>query len=163
MSASAQLKDSLPDMPYHTLPEAELCSVLGSGAQGLTSEQADAHRVRFGYNDISQIRKRPVLLQFLEHFKNLLVILLLFAAAISIFVGEITDAAIIIVIIVASVTLDFFQEYRAENAAELLRQKIVTRAAVYRDGRQQELPIIELVPGDLIFLSAGDIVPADAG
>jgi Mg2+-importing ATPase len=162
MPEAVHLKDTLPDILYHTLSEDELYSVLGSGAHGLTSEQAAIYRERFGYNDISQIRKRPVLLQFLEHFKNLLVIILLIAAAISIFVGEITDAAIIIVIIVASVSLDFFQEYKAENAAELLKQKIVTRAAVFRDGRQQELPIIELVPGDLISLSAGDIVPADA-
>ncbi len=84
------------------------------------------------------------------------------AAAISLFVGEITDAAIITVIIFASVTLDFFQEYRAENAAELLKQKIVTRATVYRDARRQEIPMGDLVPGDLVFLSAGDIVPADA-
>ena len=103
-----------------------------------------------------------MILQFLSHFKNLLIIILLIAAAISLFVGELTDAVIIFIIVFASVTLDFFQEYKAGEAADLLRQKILTRATVLRDGKEQDLPITELVPGDLVRLTAGDIVPADA-
>lgn len=144
------------------LPEKEFFASLDTNLQGLTSEEAAVRIERYGPNDISHIRRQSVIIQFLAHFKNLLVIILLIAAAISLFVGEITDAAIITVIIFASVTLDFFQEYRAENAAELLKQKIVTRATVYRDARRQEIPMGDLVPGDLVFLSAGDIVPADA-
>ena len=78
------------------------------------------------------------------------------------FVGELTDAVIIFIIVFASVTLDFFQEYKAGEAADLLRQKILTRATVLRDGKEQDLPITELVPGDFVRLTAGDIVPADA-
>ncbi|MGD1004899.1 MAG: magnesium-translocating P-type ATPase [Methanoregulaceae archaeon] len=154
--------DGSADKPFHTLTTENLFSVLDSSAQGLSSEKVKTHQELFGLNDISHIRKRPVIIQFLEHFKNLLVIILLIAASISIFVGEITSAAIIFLIIVASVTLDFFQEYKAENAANLLKQKIITRASVFRDGNQQEISIIELVPGDRISLVAGDIVPADA-
>ncbi|MDD1717838.1 MAG: HAD-IC family P-type ATPase, partial [Methanoregulaceae archaeon] len=154
--------DRKSDRQYHTIPLEDLFGVLNSSAEGLTGIEAEKRQVTYGKNDVSHVRKRPVVIQFLAHFKNLLVIILLIAAAISVFLGETVDAVIIIVIIVASVTLDFFQEYKAENAAELLRQKIISRASVVRDGKQQELPITDLVPGDVIFLSAGDLVPADA-
>jgi Mg2+-importing ATPase len=149
-------------VPFHLLTEPELFSALDSAPGGLTSDEAAARLERYGHNDISPARKRPVLLQFLSHFKNLLILILLIAAAISMFVGEITDAAIIVFIVLASVTLDFFQEYKAGNAAELLRQKIISTASVLRDGATVEIPITVLVPGDVISLSAGDIVPADA-
>ncbi|PKL60664.1 MAG: magnesium-translocating P-type ATPase, partial [Methanomicrobiales archaeon HGW-Methanomicrobiales-4] len=86
----------------------------------------------------------------------------LFAAIISISVKEITNATIIISIILISVVLDFFQRYKAENAAELLLKKIVTRAHTIRDGIEQDIPIGDLVPGDVISLTAGDMIPADA-
>ena len=162
MTEPVPIKEPSLDKQFHIIPENELFSALDTTVQGLTSEQAQAHLALYGHNDISHIRKRPVILQFLEHFKNLLVIILLFAAVISFFVGEITSAAIIFVIVIASVTLDFFQEYKAENAAELLKQKILTKVTVFRDGTEKELAITGLVPGDLIYLAAGYIVPADA-
>jgi Mg2+-importing ATPase len=149
-------------LPFHTLSENELFSLLGSSPGGLTSAQAEAGLARFGRNDISRIRKAPVIFQFLGHFKDLLVIILLIAAAISLSVGEITNAAIIVVIVLASVTLNFFQEYKAGNAAELLKQKLVSKATVSRDGVRLIMSVTELVPGDMVFLVAGDIVPADA-
>jgi Mg2+-importing ATPase len=151
-----------PPKPFHTMSEEELFTVFGSSPGGLSSAQARDGLLRYGYNDISRIRRAPVIIQFLGHFKNLLVIILLIAAAISLFVGELTNAIIIFFIVLASVVLDFFQEYKADQAAELLRQKIRTRATVFRDGREQDLPITDLVPGDLVALTAGDIVPADA-
>lgn len=147
---------------FHTLPEDELFLVLGSSPNGLTSGQAQAGLLRFGHNDLTRIKKIPVIRQYLGHFKNLLIIILLIAAGISLFVGEVIDAVIIFIIVFASVTLDFFQEYKAGEAAGLLRQKILTRATVLRDGKEQDLPITDLVPGDLVRLTAGDIVPADA-
>ncbi len=147
---------------FHIISEEELFSVLGSNPGGLTAEKALAGRTRYGNNDISRVRKPPVIFQFLGHFKNLLIIILLIAAAISMFVGELINALIIFFIVIASVTMDFFQEYKAEQTADLLRQKILTRATVIRDGKEQDLPIADLVPGDLIRLTAGDIVPADA-
>ncbi len=162
MSAPVLEKDQPQDKPFHTLSENELFSGLETSAEGLSSQEAEVRLGRYGHNDISHIRKRPVIIQFLAHFKNLLVIILIIAVAISVFVGEITSAAIIFIIIIASVTLDFFQEYKAENAAEMLKQKILTSAAVFRDGKQRDLPITGLVPGDVVSLVAGDIIPADA-
>ena len=148
--------------PFHTLAENELFALLDSSPGGLTSAQAQAGLARFGPNDISRVRKSPVIFQFLGHFKDLLVIILLIAAAISLSVGEITNAVIIVVIVFASVTLNFFQEYKAGNAAELLKQKLVSKATVSRDGVRHIVPVTDLVPGDMVFLVAGDIVPADA-
>jgi len=158
----SQKIDFSTENPIQTIPIEKLFPILDTSAQGLTSERAKIHQELYGFNEPSLVHKRSIILQFLAHFKNFLVIILLFAAVISIFTGGVTDAAIIITIVFISVTLDFFQEYKAENAAELLKKKITTRASVLRDGKQQELPIYDLVPGDLIFLSAGDIVPADA-
>jgi Mg2+-importing ATPase len=150
------------DNMMHTLTEDQLFSALTSSPQGLTTRQAEVNRALYGRNDISRVHKRPVVLQYLEHFKNLLVIILLIAATISVLAGEIVNAAIIFFIVLASVTLDFFQEYKAGNAAELLKQKILTMVTVYRDGELRELPLANLVPGDVITLAAGVIVPADA-
>ena len=155
-------QDSKAIWDYHTLPVEDLFLALGSSSKGLSSEEAKVHLKKYGPNDIAQVRKRPVIIQFLLHFKNLLVIILLIAAFISLFVGEVTDAAIIIIIVIMSVTLDFFQEYKAGNAAEMLRKKIITRALVFRDGTEQEISINDLVPGDLVSIAAGDLVPADA-
>ena len=162
MTHASQPEQQDPPQPFHSISEEELYSVLGSSPGGLTSAQAQAGLARFGPNDISRIRKPPVIFQYLGHFKNLLVIILLIAAAISLSVGEITNAAIIVIIVLASVTLNFFQEYKAGNAAELLKQKLVSRATAFRDGMRTELPVTDLVPGDVVFLTAGDIVPADA-
>jgi P-type Mg2+ transporter len=151
-----------PPLPFHALTDDELFSLLGTGRDGLTSAQARAVLARSGPNDISHIRKPPVIFQYLSHFRNLLVVILLIAAAIALSVGELTNAAIIVVIVFASVTLNFFQEYNAGNAAELLKQKLVSKATVFRDGTRSELPITDLVPGDVVFLAAGDSVPADA-
>ncbi len=161
-TTTGQQVDFGKETPIQTIPIEKLFSILDTSAQGLSSGKAQIHQTLYGVNDPSQVRRRPVILQFLGHFNNFLVIILLFAAAISIFTGGATDAAIIIVIVFVSVALDFFQEYKAGNAAELLRKRIITKASVLRDGREQELPIHDLVPGDIISLSAGDIVPADA-
>jgi len=103
----------------------------------------------------------PLALQYLAHFKNPLVLILLLASALSALLGELTNFFIIAVIVLASVTLDFFQEYRAHHAAEKLRQSIAVRTRVLRDGSEISLPLVEIVPGDVVLLKAGDLVPAD--
>jgi Mg2+-importing ATPase len=135
---------------------------LGSSRSGLTTEEAALRRKKYGTNEITERRSHSGVIAFLGHLKNPLVIILIIASIISIFVGEIVNAAIIIVIVLISITLDYFQEYRAEGAVELLKQKISMTATVLRDGKHQEIRLAELVPGDIIDLTAGDIVPADA-
>ncbi len=106
-------------------------------------------------------QQQPLFLQFLSRFRNPLVILLLVASAISAFTGEVANFVIIFAIVLFSVTLDFVQEHRAGKAAERLRQSVSVRAKVVRDGREVETPVADVVPGDLVILSAGDMIPAD--
>jgi P-type Mg2+ transporter len=130
-------------------------------AIGLTSEEAAARLARFGPNVLVAHRQRRLLLEFLSRFRNPLVLLLLAASAISALTGEVTSFGIIAVIVLMSVTLDFVQEHRAGRAAERLKASVAVRATVIRNGRTHEIPVGEVVPGDVVRLSAGDLVPAD--
>ncbi len=129
---------------------------------GLTSAEAAERLKRYGPNRLKPARQRAVVLQFLSHFQNPLVLVLLAASGISALTGDVTGALIIGVIVVMSVTLDFVQAYRAGRAAERLALQVAVLATVLRDGKAVELPVSELVPEDVVLLSAGSLVPADA-
>ena len=117
---------------------------------------------QYGSNILNTHSERTLVLEFLSHFRNPLVILLLVASGISALTGNITSFLIISMIVLMSVTLDFIQEHRAGQAAERLKQTVIVKAAVLRGGARCELPVRELVPGDIVLLSAGDLVPADS-
>ncbi|MGB9718804.1 MAG: magnesium-translocating P-type ATPase [Thermoproteota archaeon] len=145
-----------------TLPIEELLLRLKTSSNGLSSEEAGKRLEVFGYNELVKKKKRAAVVDFLSHFKSPLVIILLFAGLVSGFFGEVVNAAIIFSIVVFSITLDFYQEHKAERAAEMLKQRVATTATALRDGVKREVRLAEIVPGDIIYLSAGDIVPADA-
>lgn len=144
------------------IPVDQLMETLHTSLQGLSSDEVESRRSTYGPNEVVRQKKLAAFRQFAGQLKNPLIIILLLAAVLSIFLAELVDALIIIVIVFLSVCIDFFQEYRAERAVELLKEKISTMATVIRDGARQDVPLSELVPGDIITLSAGDIVPADA-
>ena len=104
----------------------------------------------------------PLWLQFLAHFRNPLVIILLVASALSAATGDVASFFIIATIVTLSITLDFIQETRAQNAVEALRRSVAVQATVRRDGKNLSIPIDQLVPGDIVELIAGDLVPADS-
>ena len=145
-----------------TLPADELLSRLGTSAKGLSSEEAENRIQIYGTNELARKQKRSSIVSFLLHFKSPLILILLFAAAIAGYSGDIPDFTIIVVIVLISVSIDHYQESKAENAAELLKEKVSTTASVLRDGVKQEIKLSQIVPGDIISLSAGDIAPADA-
>ncbi|MEM3732379.1 MAG: HAD-IC family P-type ATPase, partial [Candidatus Bathyarchaeia archaeon] len=145
-----------------TSPVEELLSRLKSSMDGLSSDEVERRLEVFGYNELARRKKRTTVINFLSHFKNPLVIILLIAGLISGFLGETASTAIIFVMVMFSIVLDFYQESKAEMAAEMLKQKVATTATVLRDGVKREVRLSEIVPGDIIYLSAGDIVPADA-
>jgi Mg2+-importing ATPase len=128
---------------------------------GLTSAQAADLLRRFGSNTFSSHATASLWWQFVARFKNPLVLVLLIASLVSALTGEVANFAIISGMVLLSVTLDFAQEYRANAAAEKLRNSVAVRANVMRDGVITSVPVSEVVPGDLITLSAGDLVPAD--
>ena len=129
---------------------------------GLSRAEAAGQLKQHGPNRLQPATQRAVALQFLTHFKNPLVLVLLAASAVSALTGDVTGALIIGAIVLMSVTLDFVQAYRAGRAAEQLALQVAVTATVLRDGRPRELPVTELVPGDVVLLSAGNLIPADA-
>jgi Mg2+-importing ATPase len=147
--------------PWWEKPLSECKSALEAAENGLSTAEADSRLARYGPNRFRDHREQALLLQFLIRFKNPLVIILLVASAVSALTGEVADFVIIACIVVLSVTLDFVQEYRAGQAAQRLRDSVSVRVTVVRDGAAKQVPVTEVVPGDVALLSAGDLVPAD--
>jgi Mg2+-importing ATPase len=156
MPESAQMQ---PDFWRQPLPD--LCRALDVGQNGLSSSEAAARLRAFGPNLLRPARRGALLRLFLSRFRNPLVIVLLVASGISALTGETMSFLIITAMVLMSVTLDTVQEYRAGQAAERLKQSVAVRAAVLRDGQHIEIPMFEVVPGDVALLAAGDSVPAD--
>lgn len=140
----------------------DVLASLGSSRSGLTGDQAERFLKLYGHNVVVRKKRATALVRLLLQFRNPLVIILLLASVISVLVGQILNAAIIVVIVSISIVLMFVQESRAEKAAEELRERVATTVTVIREGTKQEIRLSEVVPGDIVNLSAGDIVPADA-
>jgi Ca2+-transporting ATPase len=147
---------------WHSLPVPDVFSQLGSTEKGLTSDQAESRLAEYGYNELQDESKKSPWLLLLEQFKNLLIIILLVAVALSAILGEVTDAIVIFIIVVFAAGLGFIQEYRAEKAIQALKKMAAPLASVLRDGKEQEIPSRELVPGDVVVIRTGDKIPADA-
>ncbi len=141
--------------------EKDILSSLHTSTEGLTEEAAERRMREYGRNVFVERKKDTLLTRFISKLVNPLILLLLAAALISAVLGQLTDFIIILVILLISITLDVYQEHQAADASEKLRARVSLTAAVLRDGVQREIPISRLVPGDIIRLSVGDIVPAD--
>ena len=128
---------------------------------GLTRIEAAQRLGHYGPNRLRPATQRAVVLQFLAHFRNPLVLVLLAASVVSALSGDITGAVVIGMIVVVSVTLDFVQAYRAGRAAARLALQVAITATVVRDSKPRDIPVFDLVPGDVVLLSAGSLVPAD--
>jgi Mg2+-importing ATPase len=128
---------------------------------GLTSSEAAARLSQFGPNVIGARHRRAIVLEFLYHFRNPLVLILLVAGVFSAITGDTTSFIIINTIVLAGVILDFVQEHRANRAAEKLSESVALQSRVIRDGKESQISSKTIVPGDFVLLSAGDLVPAD--
>jgi len=129
---------------------------------GLTAEEAQARLDQFGPNEPAATQHHSFLSDLLHAFASPLVLILLIAAVVSAFVGEKVDAGIIGVIVLLSAVIDLSQTYRSQRAIEQLRKQVAPTATVLRGGEWKEIPRRDVVPGDIVRLSAGDLVPADA-
>ncbi len=138
-----------------------LLEEVGSTSAGLTHAEARARLKRYGLNEFRDRPDRALWVEFLRRFRNPLVLVLLAASAVSALTGEVASFLIIIVMVLLSVILDFVQEYRAGRAAQRLRQSVQIRATVLRDGLARDVPVREIVPGDVVSLACGSLVPAD--
>ncbi len=133
-----------------------------NSSTGLTSEEASQRLDQYGPNTIEAQKKTSELLLLLSHFKSPLVMILLIAGLISMSLGETINAAIIILIVLLSVGMDYWQEYDARNAATALKNTIKNKVEVLRDANWQELFPEAICPGDILRFKAGKIIPADA-
>jgi Ca2+-transporting ATPase len=147
---------------WHAVPAPDAFDLLRSRPDGLTVSEARKRLERYGPNELQETRRISPWQILLEQFKNVLIIILLIATVISFFLGHGLESVVIAVIVLFAVLLGFVQEYRAERAIEALRQMTAPTATVMRDGEEVRIPARDLVPGDVILLSTGDRIPADA-
>lgn len=155
------ISDQREGQPWHTLDVEEVLDRLGAAEGGLTSEQAARRLAEYGPNElIDRGIKSPWLILW-EQLTGIMVLILIIAAAISAFLGDYEDAIAIMAIVVLNALLGFTQEYRAEKAMSALRKLAAPIVKVKRDGHIYEISGRELVPGDIVYLEAGNYVPAD--
>jgi len=139
----------------------EVLSELNTSLSGLSNEEAEKRLREFGPNELVEKEKKTPLQMFLEQFKDFMIIVLIAAALISGFLGEVADTIAIVVIVVINAIIGFIQEYRAEKAMEALKKLASPFATVIRNGQLKNVPGSELVVGDMVTLEAGNAVPAD--
>lgn len=146
---------------YWSIETNDLLLRFKTSVSGLASSEAASRLAKFGRNTLASTSSTSALAVFARQFRSPLVLILIFAASVSAFVGEGQEAAIIGAIVLASCALSFTQEYGASRATEALKQRISRKAIVLRDGAECSVAAEEIVPGDLIRLSAGNLIPAD--
>ena len=149
---------------FYTQGEEEVLKSLDTSVDGLSTAQAKERLDAYGFNELDEGEKRSLLSKFIDQFKDLMIIILLVAAALSVItegMHGLTDACIILAVVVLNAAFGVYQEGQAEAAIEALKNMSSPRARVRRDGHVVEIDSRELVPGDIVLLEAGDVVPAD--
>ena len=148
-------------LPFWSISITELLQKLETVKDGLTGDEARQRLVRYGANLLKPPRRSDVLTLLLNQFKSPIILILFFATGLSFFLRDPVDAIIILSIVLISGLLGFWQERGASNAIAKLLSIVQIKAAVLRDGSSKEIPVEEIVPGDIAVLNAGDIVPGD--
>lgn len=148
-------------MRWHQKETKDILDDLQSSPKGLSSEEAQKRLLEYGPNELKEKEKRTLFMMFLDQFKDFMILILIGAAIISGIIGEPADTIAIIVIVVLNAVIGFIQEYRAEKAMAALKKMAAQIATVIRDGKPGNIPAVEIVPGDIVLLEAGKVVPAD--
>ncbi|ESR26243.1 HAD-IC family P-type ATPase [Lutibaculum baratangense] len=156
---SAEAGNAAP--AWHALPAADVLGRLETTDRGLTEEEAGRRLERYGENRLPRERQRSPVLRFLAQFNNVLIYILLAASLITMLIGHFSDAAVIAGVVVINAIVGFVQEGKAESALAAIGRLLQAHANVLRDGSRREIEATRLVPGDIVFLEAGDRVPAD--
>ena len=153
---------SVSNPDWHTLTADEAAQHLETDLRsGLSSEQAASRLTHFGSNELKEKRARSPWRMLIDQFADFIIVVLICAAIISGVVGDVEDTIAIIVIVILNAGIGFVQEYRAERAMAALKKMAETGAQVLRDGRVESISASALVPGDVILLESGNVVPAD--
>ena len=156
---SDRMKQSI--QPFWSISQDELWDMLNTTVRGLSGDEVIQRRSRYGLNAIKKERRYNWFLLLLGQFKSPIILILLFATLLAYFLKDAVDATIILSIILISGLLSFWQERGAVNAVSRLLDLVQIKVTVLRDGRQTGVPVEEIVPGDVVILNAGDIIPAD--
>ncbi len=150
------------DREQYNFPVESLFEELHTGAEGLSSADIPARQERYGRNVLRAEKGISPLMIFAQQFKDVLTLILVFAAVVSLVIGDLSDAILIAIILVGNALLGFIQEYKAEKSLESLKEYLTLETTAIRDGKKVRISAEEIVPGDIVVLEAGDSVPADA-
>jgi magnesium-transporting ATPase (P-type) len=154
--------DTTSGKPWHSLSAGDALKALGSDAdRGLAGADARERLERYGPNRLPEEARKTALARFLKQFHNVLIYVLLAAAALTAVLGEWVDTGVILAVVLLNALIGFVQEGRAESAIEGIRRMLSLEATIVRDGLRREVPAETLVPGDVVLLESGDRVPAD--
>src|SRR5512136_3174985 len=147
--------------PFWSVPSLELLQQFQTTPQGLMSDEIQQRLLRYGSNLLKPRKKSDALTLLLAQFKSPIILILIIAAGLSFFLRDPVDATIILVIVLVSGFLGFWQERGATNAVEKLYAIVQIKTTVVRNGDSEEVPIEEVVPGDIVFIKASDVIPGD--
>ncbi|MGB4109083.1 MAG: HAD-IC family P-type ATPase, partial [Desulfomonilia bacterium] len=147
--------------PWHAMTIEETLTALHTREQGLSSDETGERLEQHGPNELPRNQGPGRLKRFLNQFRNVLIFILLIAALFTAFLGEWTDTAVILAVVIINAVVGFVQEGKAEKALESIRAMLSVSTVVRRDGHESEINVNELVPGDVVLLKSGDRVPAD--
>jgi Mg2+-importing ATPase len=148
-------------MELCTLPAAEALQRLGVTEKGLSDEQVETAREEYGSNILSHRKEAGIVMELLQRCRNPLVIQLLVICGVSLLMGDVRAATVVGAMVLLSVGLAYVQEHRSSKAVEKLNAMVQTNSLVIRDGKECDIPIAEIVPGDIVILQAGALIPAD--
>ena len=148
-------------MDWHLISPKEAIKETGSSLQGLTETEFRTRLKKYGPNQLQAKKKRPAWILFVAQFKDLMILILLAAAVVSGFIGELQDTIVILVIVLLNAIVGYMQEHRAEKAMQALKQMAAPTATVLRENKESHIEASQLVPGDIVRLEAGVLVPAD--
>jgi len=146
---------------WHNKTSEQTLSALETTHLGLSEADANQRLTTFGLNKLPEPMRRNVLLRFFHHFHNILIYVLLGAAAITALLGHVVDTFVIVAVVIINAVIGFLQEGKAEKAMDAIRHMLALRASVIREGKRQTVKGEQLVPGDIVLLDAGDKLPAD--
>ena len=148
-------------MNWHLLPLSEVAQALNTTASGIDNLAASNRLIEYGKNQITDKIKKTVFQMLLHQLADFMILILIGAAIISGIVGDVVDTVIILAIVILNAVVGFVQEYRAEKAMEALNKMAAANARILRGGKASDIPSSDLVPGDVVMLEAGNIIPAD--
>ncbi len=148
-------------MSYYQKTEEETLNDLQASMDGLSKQEVSSRQERDGYNELEQEQKASTWKLFLDAFKDAMVIVLLIAAGVQMLLGEYVETIVIMIVLIMNAVISVVQTKKAESSLDALREMSAPNAKVLRHGEKQTIPARELVKGDIVYLEAGDYIPAD--